>query len=101
VGNPDYPACHDEVVVYEFRDATAGGGAVTLAAFKIVNGEKVPMGEIDFAYDAKQGAWTSEFRTPRTHVLWTYIVSGDAMTGTLVDLPTKHLVRTVAVQRDA
>jgi hypothetical protein len=100
VGNPDFPACHDEAVVYEVREAAAGGGAVTLAAFKIVGGEKAPMGELDFAYDEKQGAWVSELRTPRAHALWALVVRGDEITGTLVDLPSKHLVRNVAVRRE-
>ncbi len=100
VGNPDYPACRDEVVVYEVREAAAGGNAVTLSAFKIVDGEKALMGEMDFAYDAKQGAWLSELRTPRVHGLWAFVVRGDEITGTLVDLPSKHLVRNVAARRE-
>ena len=101
VKNPEFPACHDEVVVYEFRDSKSGGGAVTLSAFKIVDGEKGLMYEIDFTYDEKQGAWVSEFHMPRSHGLWTYVVRGDEMTGTLVDLPSKHLVRNISVRRES
>jgi hypothetical protein len=100
VKNPDFPACHDEVVVYEFRKAASDGGAVTLAAYKIVDGEKGLMGEMDFSYDAKQGAWISEFQTARVHGIWTFFVKGQAITGTLVDVPSKHLVRNVAVKRE-
>jgi hypothetical protein len=100
VKNPDFPACRDEVVVYEFREAASGGGAVTLAAYKIVDGEKGLMGEMDFTYDAKQRAWTSELKTARVHALWTFFVKGEAITGTLVDLPSTHLVRNVAVKRE-
>lgn len=99
VKNPDFPACHDEVVVYEFCASAAGGDAVTLAAFKIVGGEKQLMGEMDFTYDAEQGAWTSEFRTPRVHGLWAFFVKGGDIAGTLIDLPSKHLVRNVSVKK--
>jgi hypothetical protein len=86
--------------VYEFRRAATGTDTVTLAAFKIVDGEKQLMGEMDFAYDEKQGAWTSEFRTARYHGLWTFFVKQGSITGTLVDLPSKHLVRNVSVRRE-
>lgn len=99
VRSPEFPACHDEVVVYEFREAASGGGAVTLAAYKIVDGEKGLMGEMDFTHDAKQGAWLSEFQNARFHGVWTFVVKGDEISGTLVDLPSKHLVRNVAVRR--
>jgi hypothetical protein len=99
VKSPEFPACHDEVVVYEVKASSGGEDAVTLEAFKIVNGEKQSMGEIEFTWDAKQGAWVSEFTTPRVHVLWTFFVHGDDITGTLVDLPSKHLIRNVSVKK--
>lgn len=101
VKSPEFPSCHDEVVVYEFRRSSSGTEAVTLAAYKIVDGEKQLMGEMDFTHDAKQSAWTSEFRSPRYHGLWTFFVKGDSLTGTLVDLPSRHVVRNVAVRRAA
>jgi len=100
VKSPEFPSCHDEVVVYEFRKSAAAGDAVTLAAFKIVDGEKQLMGEMDFSFDEKQGAWTSEFRTARYHGLWTFFVKEGAITGTLVDLPSNHVVRNVSVRRE-
>ena len=99
VKSPEFPSCHDEVVVYEFRRTASGSDAVTLAAYKIVDGEKQLMGQMDFSHDAKRGAWTSEFRSPRYHGLWTFVVRGDEITGTLVDLPSQHRVRNVAVRR--
>jgi hypothetical protein len=98
VKNPDYPSCHDEVVVYEFKES-AGSDAVTLAAFKVVNGETGLMAEMEFTWDDKQGAWVSELTTPRVHGLWTFFVRGDEIAGTLVDLPSRHLIRNVAVKR--
>ncbi len=99
VKSPEFPSCHDEVVVYEFRKPAAGGEAATCAAYKIVGGEKQLMGELDFGYDAKEHAWTSALRTDRVHALWTFFVRQDAITGTLVDLPSKRVVRNVAARR--
>ncbi len=98
VKGPEFPACRDESVEYDVSDAA--GGAVHLAAYKVVDGEKVPMGEMDFTYDEKPGSWASEFQTARYHGLWTFTVSGDALTGTLVDLPSRHKVRDVSVRRE-
>jgi hypothetical protein len=100
VKSPEFPSCHDEVVVYEFRKADSGADAVTLAAFKIVNGEKQLMGEMDFAFDAKQGAWVSEFQNSRFHGRWAFVVRDGEIKGTLVDLPSNHLVRNVSVRRE-
>ncbi len=97
VKSPEFPSCHDEVVVYEFRESAKGGDAVTLAASKVVNGETGLMGEFELTWDAKQEAWISEYTTPRVHILWTFFVRGDEITGTLVNLPSKHLIRNVVV----
>jgi len=99
VKSPEFPSCHDEVVVYEVRESGNGGDAVTLAAYKIVDGEKQFMGDLEFAWDDKQGAWNSEYTNGRVHVLWTFVVQGDDITGTLVDLPSKHLIRNVSVKK--
>jgi hypothetical protein len=98
VKSPEFPACRDESVEYDVYDAA--GGAVHLSAYKFVGGEKVLMGEMDFAYDEKAGSWTSEFQSPRYHGLWTFTVAGGTLTGTLVDLPSKHRVRDILVRRD-
>jgi len=57
-----HPACKDEVVLYEFRRKAAEEGAVTLKADKIVEGQVVPMGELDCRWDGERRSWTSEFR---------------------------------------
>ena len=98
VHSGEFPACRDESVEYDVYDAA--GDAVHLSAYKFVGGEKVLMGEMDFTYDAKLGSWNSEFRTERYHGLWTFTVGGDTVTGTLVDLPSKHKVRDVLVKRE-
>jgi hypothetical protein len=98
VKSGEFPACNDESVEYDAREAA--GATVHLVAYKFVGGEKQPMGEMDFAYDERLGAWTSEFRNARYHGLWTFTIRGDALTGTLVDVPSGHRVRDVAVRRE-
>jgi hypothetical protein len=98
VKSDEFPACKDESV--EFDVAEAAGGTVHLAAYKFVGGEKQPMGDMDFAWDEKLGAWTSEFRTARYHGLWTFTIRADALTGTLVDVPSGHKVRDIAARRE-
>ena len=94
-----HPACKDEVVVYEFRRKAGEEGVVTLNAGKIVEGQILPMGELDCRWDAERRSWTSEFRNERVHILWRFVVRGDAIEGTLVELPDGSLVRNVAVKR--
>ena len=94
-----HPACKDEVVVYEFREKSGAPDSVSLQADKIVDGQRVTMGELDFAWDSGEGAWLGEFRIRNNHGLWKFVVHGTSMEGTLVDLPEKNLVRKVAVKR--
>ena len=94
-----HPACKDEVVIYEFRRKAGEEGVVTQKADKIVEGEIAPMGELDFRWDAERRAWMSEFRNERVHILWRFVVRGDAIEGTLVELPDGNLARNVAVKR--
>jgi hypothetical protein len=94
-----HPACADEVVIYHFRAKGDNPAAVVLVAEKVVEGKVLPMGELDFAYDAARGAWFSEFRNERVHILWSFVVRGRAIQGTLVDLPDRNLVRKIAVTK--
>jgi len=93
------PACNDEVVVYEVRRAEKSATAV-LKADKIVDGQRVPMGELEFVYASKEGCWRSEFRTPRVHAAWCLDVAGGTMTGRLRDIPTNADIRKVQARRD-
>jgi len=94
-----HPACKDEVVVYEFREKSGAPDVVSLQADKIVDGQRVTMGEFDVVWDAGEGAWLGEFRNQSVHILWKYVVHGTSMDGTLVDLPEKNLIRRVSVKR--
>lgn len=93
------PACKDETVVYEVRRGEKPGAAI-LDAYKIVNGEKLAMGELEFVYSDKDGCWRSEFTTPRAHGIWCLAVEGRAMTGSLRDLPVNAEVRKVKAEHE-
>jgi hypothetical protein len=94
-----HPACTDEVVIYHFRAKGDDPATVTLEADKVVDGKVLRMGDLDCTYDAKLGAWLSEFRNERVHALWSFVVHGPDIEGTLVDLPDRNLVRRIAVQK--
>lgn len=92
------PACHDETVVYDFRRSEKPGHAI-VAADKVVNGERVPMGELDFAWDAAAACWRSDFGSPTVTSRWCFTVDGAALTGTARLLPGNQIIRRVAVHR--
>ena len=93
------PACSDETVVYEVRRSDAPKAAL-LKADKVVNGQRVPMGDLEFVYSEKEGCWRSEFSTPRAHGIWCLVIEGRNMTGSLRVLPENADVRKVQAKRD-
>lgn len=86
------PACKDEVLIFEFTPESGKPGEVHLKADKIVNGERMAMGEMTF-HRTEKGAWESEFKNARFHGVRAYTVSGDELKGTLTDVPTGKLIR--------
>ena len=97
------PACKDEEVIYLFTRAAGSAqeprGRVHLKADKIVAGEIVPMGEMDFDWSAGERAWISEVETARFHGRWRISASGDRLSGTLVELPSGAQLRAVQAER--
>jgi hypothetical protein len=93
------PACHDEVVVYEFT-AGAKAGTVHWKADKIVDGQRQPMGEMDLSYDTADACWRAEFSSPRIQGVWCLAVDGAHITGTARLLPGKETVRKIDVRKD-
>jgi hypothetical protein len=91
------PACNDEVIVYEIS-ATAGGVAHQ-KAFKIVNGQRDLMGELDFTYSAADQCWRAEFSSPRLTSVWCLAVTGSTMRGSAWLMPGKKIVRAVTAQK--
>jgi hypothetical protein len=94
------PACTDEEVIYEIVASTGHPDSVTVTADKVVDGKRVPMGVLDFTYEATSRSWTSELETPRVHALWRLSVSGKMLSGTLTLLPSKAVVWKVDLRKD-
>lgn len=93
------PGCRDETVVYDFT-VGAKPGTVVWKADKVVDGKRVPMGEMDLTYDAGHKCWSAEFQSPRVHSIWCLVVDGAHMTGTGQLLPGKETIRKIDVRKD-
>src|SRR5689334_23160949 len=95
----DNPACKNEVAVYRFEAVAGKPGVVTLFGDKIISGQRVPMGKLDFQYDEAKGTLSCEFIRRQTHGLWQLQISGDTIEGTLVVLPARTVSRRIKVKR--
>ena len=93
------PACKDETVVYEFKPG-AQPGTVRWAADKVVDGKRLPMGEMDLAWDAAEQLWKAEFTSARVHSEWRVMVRGTRLVGTGRLLPGNQMVRRMAARKD-
>jgi hypothetical protein len=93
------PACKDETVVYEVGRSEKPQAAL-LKADKIVDGKRVPMGELEFIYSEKDGCWRAELTTPRVEGIWCLVVDGQNMTGGLRVLPSNSEVRKVELKHE-
>src|SRR6476469_4292937 len=74
------PACRNEVVVYRIEPIS--GRAVMMFADKILDGKRVLVGKLEFAWDAKSSTLSAEFTRGQIHGLWRVHVSGDVIEGT-------------------
>lgn len=92
------PACQDETVIYDVRRGDKPGHAI-LAADKIVNDQRVPMGDLDFAWDAAEGCWRSDFGSPRVTSRWCFTTDGTTLKGTARLLPGNQVIRRVELRR--
>jgi hypothetical protein len=92
VCTPGHPACHDEVVVYRIR---AVGARFEISASKIVQGQEESMGIVTCDYAAE----TQMLGCPTTYGVWSFTLSGQTMTGTLV--ARGELFRRVTLSRAA
>jgi hypothetical protein len=99
VGNR--PACKNEIVVYRFEAVPGKDGVVLLFADKIIDGQRIPMGKLEFQYNEAKGELSCEFTKNQTHGLWQFSVSGDTMEGSVVLLPGREPGRRVSLKRVA
>src|SRR6476469_3238904 len=90
-------ACHDEKAIYHVKP-TSKKDVVTMTLGKVIDGREVVMGTTE--YQRSGDTLTSEFDVPDgTRAVWTFVVNGDHMTGTLKQLPGGEVVRNITVDK--
>jgi hypothetical protein len=95
----DRPACKNEIVVYRFITFDGVPWQLRLLADKIIEGKRVPMGALLFAYDDSTKTLQCEFKRGTTHGVWSYEAVGDSLIGTLIVLPYGTKSRDVRAHR--
>lgn len=93
--------CHDETVVYNFVDVPSQPATIGLKAARIVDGTVRRAYDLYFTYRPVTGEWTCEFDRDASRAVWSFVVSGDGLTGTAMLLPERKIVRNVTAKRTA
>jgi hypothetical protein len=88
------PSCKDETTRYTCT-RPEGSGKIHMVADKLVGGEYVSMGDLDFDYVPAERRWKCSLKTS----VWSFAVEGDRLSGTLVDLPSGAQTRKVSATR--
>jgi hypothetical protein len=88
-------ACHDESVVFHLSIAAGKHDAVSVRADKIVNGQPVNMGTLQFRYIPDERQLVCEY----PQGIWRLQVSGEKMEGTLTR-SDKTLFRRVTLHKE-
>jgi hypothetical protein len=68
-------------------------------ADKIVDGKRVPMGELELVYNRNDSCWRALFTGPRGQTVWCVVVAGAALRGTGMLLPGKQIVRKIEARK--
>jgi hypothetical protein len=87
-------ACHDEAVVYRVQQLPASDNA-SISADKIVNGQAIHMGSLEFHYDQPSQSWVCQY----PQGVWRLKVAGAKLNGTLTQ-PDGTLFRKIALRKD-
>ena len=98
VDHARFPACTDEQAVYEIRAHPTARDSVVVQGDKVVNGVRETMGDITFGR-ASDSTWIGQFGNRRGQSRWTLRVSGDRISGQLVDVQTGYRVRQLELTR--
>ena len=72
--------CHDETNIYRYSEVAAQPGWFSGTGSKVVNGQEISMGTLNWQYDAKSHILESK----NPNGLFRFVVDGDKMEGTLV-----------------
>jgi lysozyme family protein len=93
--------CRNETVIYDVDTIGATRGTVMLRAHRMVNRDRQFMYAMQFKYLPGSRTWQSDFTSSTFHGRWEYTINGGVMTGRLIEVPSKRLVRRVTVRRSA
>lgn len=93
---PNSP-CHDEHVVYEIKPK-GDAGETTIGAYKIVNGEKLFMGDIDCAPQKGQTV-SCRYNGNSKPNEWVFVQSGNTLDGTLYVDKERTVYRKIHVEK--
>jgi len=92
-------ACNDEEVLYEFVPLPPDTNRSMLHAAKIVQGQVVPMGDLEVTYSPERLSWDGDFANARVSIRWTYELHGDTLIGQLLLRPEMRVGRHVLARR--
>ena len=96
-----YIDCRDQAVIYQIDTIGATRGNVMLRAHEVVNHDQRFIYAMQFARLPGSRTWQADFTSSTFHGRWEYTISGGVMTGRLIELPNKRLVRRVSVRLSA
>ena len=97
---PVRPACHDEIAVYHIAPSRKTG-KVAMTMNKVVDGQEVEMGgtlDYDVDYETRTLTYPMTARDG-TRGEWRFTWSGKKMTGTLIQLPGREVIRNIALDK--
>ncbi len=89
--------CHDEHVIYRVTQDAKMPEKLAIAAYKVVNGKELWMGDIDCRFAADASELRCHYKPTDS---WIFKLSGDTMKGTLT-IDGNTLYRNVDVKRVA
>ena len=89
--------CHDEHVIYRVTQDSKQPEKLAIAAYKVVKGEELYMGDIDCRFVAEASELRCHYKPTDS---WIFKLSGDTMKGTLT-INGNTLYRNVSVKRVA
>jgi hypothetical protein len=98
---PVRPACNNEIAVYHIA-ASPKSDTVAMTMNKVVDGKEVEMGgtlDYDVDYTTRTLTHAIESRDG-TRGMFTFRWSGNNMTGTLIQLPGREVVRNIKLAKD-
>lgn len=92
-------ACNDEEILYEFVPLPPDSNRSLLHAAKIVQGQVVPMGDLELTYSPELPSWEGDFANARVSIRWTYELHGDTLIGRVLLRPDMRVGRHVLARR--